>query len=354
MLECAAMTETPEIAGFEFRQRLAQSMRCVLWRAEQCALERDVLVALFSHEVLADDLLANALFELVRNLAQVKTALIPDVIDIRREAGMGYIVLEDAHAVPLMSLLGGKRVEPERLIRLGMKLAEGFAALQEAHLVYGGLRPSKIYMIDGSEPLLPDFSPMSFEAGWGTNPPERALVGSAPYVAPEQYMAPETVDTRADMFAVGMTLYALGTGQVPFGAYPAEEILERKLHDQIPSPCDVVKGFPRPLAAVLGRLTRRSAAERYADWDEVLCDLAAALRGEAPAEGDDAGAVIALPNPAKWGRAEQTIRISAAELRAHRGKPFRRKRVGLWSWVVIAGAAVLVLALAVMAVMVLL
>ncbi|MGN0885864.1 MAG: serine/threonine protein kinase [Candidatus Spyradenecus sp.] len=318
----------------------------------QCALERDVLVAVFPEEVLADGALADALFELVRKLAQVKTPLIPDVIDIRREVGTGYVILEDAHAVPLMSLLNG-RVEPERLTRLGMKLAEGFAALAQEHLVYGGLRPSKLYLVDGNDPLLPDFSPMSFEAGWGTNPPERALVGSAPYVAPEQYMAPETVDTRADMFALGMTLYALGTGQVPFGSVPAEEILERKLRDQIPSPCDVVKGFPRPLAAVLGRLTRRAAAERYADWDEVACDLAAALRGEAPAEGDDAGAVIALPNPAKWGRAERTIRISAAELRAHRGKPFQRKRMGLWGWVMLAGAAVLALALVVMAAMVL-
>lgn len=348
------MMETLEIEGFEFRQRLVQSTRCVLWRAVQCALDRDVLVAVFSEEVLADEALADALFALVRKLTQVKTPLIPDVIDIRREAGTGYVILEDAHAAPLMSLLDGKRVEPERLTRLGMKLAEGFAALAQEHLVYGGLRPSKVYLVDGSEPLLPDFSPMSFEAGWGTNPPERALVGSAPYVAPEQYMAPETVDTRADMFALGMTLYALGTGQVPFGAIPAEEILERKLQEQIPSPCDVVKGFPRPLAAVLGRLTRRAAAERYADWDEVVCDLAATLRGEAPAEGDEAGAVIALPNPAKWGRAERTIRISAAELRAHRGKPFRRKRMGLWGWVALVGTAVLALALVVMAAMVLL
>ena len=81
---------------------------------------------------------------------------------------------------------------------------------------------------------------------------------------------------------------------------------------------------------------------------------AEASAGEAPAEGDEAGAVIALPNPAKWGRAERTIRISAAELRAHRGKPFRRKRMGLWGWVALVGTAVLALALAVMAAMVLL
>ena len=78
------MMDTPEIEGFEFWQRLAQSTRCVLWRAVQCALERDVLVAVFSEEVLADEALADALFALVRKLTQAKTPLIPDVIDIRR------------------------------------------------------------------------------------------------------------------------------------------------------------------------------------------------------------------------------------------------------------------------------
>lgn len=338
--------EHPEIEGFDFRQQLAKSSRCVLWRAVQRTLERDVLVAVFTPEVMDDWVRADALFGMVRVLAQVKSELLPDVIDIARGAGVGYVVLEDGHAEPLMAVLAGQRPEPERVLRLGIRLAEGFASLHAHHLVYGGLRPSKVYLVEGSNPVLLDFSPITFEAGFGEQAPEQALMGSAPYVAPEQYLAPETVDTRADMFALGMTLYALCTGQVPFGAFAPEEILARKLREAIPSPCDVVEAFPPAFAAVLGRLTQRQAARRYGDWDEVLCDLHAVLRGDPPEGAGGSDSVIAPPNPNRRQRAERTIRLSAAELRAYRHKSFQRKGMGLGGWLAVVGAVVLALAAA--------
>lgn len=327
------MTGVPEIEGFVFRQQLTQSARCPLWRAEQTALERDVLVAVFEPEAMANPALGNALFAVARTMAQAKTALLPDVIDIIRTETQAYVILEDAHAQNVVQLLDGRRLTPAQALRLASRLAEGFVGLHAAHLVYGGLRPRSLYLVDGMEPLLPDFSPMRFEAGYGENPPVEPT-GSAPYVAPEQYLEPAAVDTRADMFALGMTLYALTTGQVPFGALPPEEILQAKLTSAVPSPCDLVPNFPPALAGVLARLAQRDPQHRYTDWDEVLFDLHQAGEGIAPSGRNPSDSVIAPPDPAARARAERTIRLSVADLRRMRHERAFRER---FSWLRLLG-----------------
>ena len=331
MVICEVMiTDVPEIEGFEFKKRLAQSARCTLWRAVQRTLERDVLVVVFLPEVVENRALGDVLFGVMRVLTQLKSSFIPDVIDMIRTPNEAYVILEDRHAKKLLELLDGERITPEKLIEVAIKLAEGFAALRAVHLVYGGLKPSKVFISEDSDPILLDISPIAFEAGFGENPPLDALVGSAPYVAPEQYLFPERVDSRADMFALGMTLYALATGQVPFGAFSPEETLDLKLSRKIPSPCDLVPGFPRGLSLVLTKLSQRVASDRYADWDEVLFDLHEVRRGNAPGNITGEDSVIALPTPKPHAHAERTIRLQASKLQTYRRMRFSRKRPPLW------------------------
>lgn len=309
----------PEIDGFTFRQKLSQSERYTLWRAEQTALERDVIVGVFAPEVVQDNLLLSAHFSVMRTLAQTKCRLVPDVIDLIRTEHQAYVVLEDRHARSVLNLLDGHRLEAGQLLRIATDMAEGFGELHAAHLVYTGLTPRNLYVSEVSEPLLPDISPVRFEAGFaGSSDLGTPEAKSAPYLAPEVYESPKAVDTRADMFALGMTLYALATGQVPFGAFSEEEIVRRKQRSVIPSPCDVSPNFPPELAAVLAKLANRKPEGRYAGWDDVAFDFHQAGRGITP-EGDVyADSVIAPPNPMTRAHAGRTVRLSVEDLRNYR------------------------------------
>lgn len=323
--------DLPTIDGFRFHCCLSQSSRCRLWRAEQIALERSVLVVVLREAFAADQTLCGILFEAVRAIAPVKNRLIPEVIDVIRSDAQTYIILEDPQAESLVARMAGKRLTPEQVCRIARGLAEGFAALSAAHIVYGGLKPRALYLSEDSEPILPDFTMAFFETGHGPVPPEDELIGSPPYVAPEQYLTPGQTDTRADMFAMGMTLYALATGQIPFGALAPEEILERKLTATVPSPCDLCLNFPEPLAAFLVKLTQRNREDRYADWDEVLFDLYQVERGVMPENDRTADSVIAQPNPsAKSSLSERTIRLSVSDLRAYRRMRVMRRRMPSW------------------------
>ncbi len=337
------MIGSPEIDGFVFKQQLMCSARCTLWRAEQTVLERDVLIAVFGEEVLQNAGIGDALFGVVRTLAQHRSCLIPDIIDVIRSEHQAYVVLEDCHAQNILHLLNGHRLRVEPMLQIATALATGFAELQSAHLVYGGLRPKSLYISEDSEPVLPDLSVVTFEPGVGINPPVETLVGSAPYVAPEQYQAPGTVDTRADMFALGMTLYALVTGQVPFGALSPDEILQQKLKASIPSPCDMAPHFPDTVAAVLAKLAHRDAAKRYADWDEVLFDLHQASHGIMPNGEIYPGSVIAPPNPEAYPKPGRTIRLSVEDLRLYRQRHQKQNRAWVGSLLFWLGITLLLL-----------
>ena len=114
----AVMAEIPHIDGFTFRQRLTASSRSELWRAEQTALERDVLVTVFG---------PGAQLGAVQVLAQTKSPLIPEIIDIQQSEDRTCVITEDPHARGIVALLAGRRLDAGQISNLGMRLAEGFA-----------------------------------------------------------------------------------------------------------------------------------------------------------------------------------------------------------------------------------
>ncbi len=322
--------DLPMIDGFTFQTKLLSSSRSTLWRARQDALDRDVLIALFDPEVVADTELCHALFGAIRAMIGVRTSIFPEIIDMVSTEEEAYLILEDSHAKNVVELLTNSRLDAQQLFQLAIGLTEGFAELHAAHLVYGGLRPKVLYISEDYGPLLTDLSTVSFETGYGERIPEDSIVGSVSYIAPEVYLDPESVDTRADMFALGMTLYSLATGQVPYGALSAEEILEAKQTMTIPSPCDISPNFPPALADILVKLAQRDPEDRYADWDELRYDLHQAQRGIPPEVSSPETSVIAPPNPLARAKAGRTIRLSVSDLRAYRqsrNKPKDRSKL---------------------------
>ncbi len=319
------MSRVPVLDGFSFRQQVLVSNGGIVWRAQQEALERDVLVAELDTTAPEAALRAEATTVVAGRIAQAKVRLMPGVVDVLADDHAFYLILEDIRSQPILTLLKDRKLGVEQAIKLTTSLAQGFAELHAIGVVYGGLRPRTLYLVDERDPLLPDFTPARFEAGKGENPPAE-LVGSAPYVAPEQIVMPEAVDTRADMFSLAMTIYALVTGQVPYGALEPSKILDAKLVLSIPSPCDLVPNFPEAFAGVLARLAQREPDDRYADWDEVLFDLHQAAQGIPPEVPNPDDSIIAPPNPEAHRKADRTIRLSSSELRRYRVEVARKRR----------------------------
>lgn len=267
----------------------------------------------------------------IQVLAQTKSPLIPEIIDIQHAEERTCVITEDPHARGIVALLAGRRLDAGQISNLGMRLAEGFADLASTGLIYGGLSPTCLYFSEDSEPVLPDLSPVRFTSGNEENPPDWQIPMEAlPYAAPELQDDPDSADFRADMFALGLTLYALGTGQVPFGAVPPELLAEAKATRTVPSPCDISPNFPTGLAALLARLASRDPANRFDDWDAVRVAFHQVREGLNLPAGHPEDSVIAPPDPEVRARAGRTIRLSVNDLRAYRRDHAARRRHPSW------------------------
>jgi serine/threonine-protein kinase len=215
------------------------------------------------------------------------------------ETGEPYLVMEHLNGQDLGVVLArGGPLPIDAAVEYILQAAEALAEAHALGLVHRDIKPGNLFLVrraDGS-PLVKviDFgiSKRVSVAADGADlqlTESNAMVGSPLYMAPEQMRASRTIDARADLWALGATLYTLLTGAPPF---PARSILE--IHELIlrgaPPLRDALPGAPPALEAIVQRCLRPDPEDRYAD----VAEFAAALADVAPEHARTSAQRIAL------------------------------------------------------------
>ncbi|MFD9411207.1 protein kinase [Streptomyces sp. NPDC059989] len=194
------------------------------------------------------------------------------VHDVGQHDGRLFIVMELLAGEDLRSLLARERggLPVDTALGLTAQAAEALAAAHEQNVVHRDLKPANLFLLPGGRVKICDFGiARSSDATLGLTPPGEPF-GSPAFMAPEQVRG-ESVDARSDLYALGCVLYALLSGQPPFGtAGPAYVLMHRHLMEA-PRPLGVSPGLNRLVLALL--------AKDPADRPESAELVAKALRG---------------------------------------------------------------------------
>ncbi|WP_242424718.1 AAA family ATPase, partial [Frankia sp. EI5c] len=182
--------------------------------------------------------------------------------------------------------LWGTPLGPDRLVLIAETLARAVAGMHERGVVHRDISPANIVATpDGGRLHLIDFAlatTLPMVRGEFTH--HAAIVGTVPYLAPEQTgRTSRPVDQRADLYAVGATLYELATGTAPFGADDPLRIIHDHLA-RVPVPVSELNpAVPRGLAAVIAHLLEKEPDDRYQSAEGLAHDLALVRAGTPPA-----------------------------------------------------------------------
>lgn len=199
------------------------------------------------------------------------------IFDMDREGGLPYLVMAYVEGESLASVIEREApLTPAAGLPIALQLCRGLAYMHERGVVHRDMKPQNILITRGGRVCIVDFGiargPEASEMtapGW--------VMGTAQYLAPE-IVAGEGTSAQTDLYALGVVLYRLFTGRLPFeGQDPLEVALQHRT-TPVPSPREFVPEMPRALAEVLTRLLKKDPAGRYPNAAAVGAALVGATR----------------------------------------------------------------------------
>lgn len=263
-----APEELETLGKYQLTELLGSGGMGVVYRAEDPDLGRTVALKVMRPHLTEKE--QERFRHEARLLAQVHHPHIVPIHDYGMERGWFYYVMEYVAAKPLSQHLSAP---PRDLLRLVQEAALAIQHLHDQGVLHRDLKPANI-LVDGSfAPRIVDFGIAKTEDVSLT--PSNALVGTPPYMSPEQARG-EELDARADVYALGAVLYECLTGRPPFEGRSTAQILHRVLQED-PAPPQV----DRPLVRICLKALEKDRARRYSSAAELAADLGRYLVGEA-------------------------------------------------------------------------
>ena len=203
--------------------------------------------------------------------------------------GIIYLVMPFVQAPTLREILAAeKRILPERAVSLMLEVCGGVAAAHRQWIMHRDLKPENIMVLLANEDRgRESVRVLDFGLAKQLNPTKEqlltqpgAVLGTPIYMSPEQHRG-EVLNTRSDVYSLGVILYEMLTGRPPFVSYSIAELIAKHLMDA-PKPMPVALNIPPALEAVVMRALSKDADRRQADACELACALRACLRPGLP------------------------------------------------------------------------
>jgi serine/threonine-protein kinase len=245
-------------------------------------LERDVAIKVLPQGALADQTLRRRLRKEAQALSKLNHPNIETLLEFESAGDLEYLVVEYIAGTSLSDMLAKGPLPEKEIARLGAQLASGLAAAHAQRVVHCDLKPANIRITSDGRLKILDFGIAKLLRPTGETPGtdtttqsasgEQALVGTLPYMAPEQLQSLAT-DSRSDIFAAGAVLYEMATGRRPFREDTAPLLIDAILHQAVVPPRAVNNRISPELEGIVIKCLEKEPENRYQSAQELEVDL---------------------------------------------------------------------------------
>jgi eukaryotic-like serine/threonine-protein kinase len=317
------------IAGrYELVELIGRGGMSSVWRSHDRLLDRTVAIKVLHEQYTTDEEYVERFRREARSVAQLSHPNIVTVIDRGEEGGRQYIVFEYVEGENLKQVIersGPLPVRDALLLALQMARALGFA--HDRGLIHRDVKPQNVLLNENGQAKMTDFGiARSVDVDGVTI--TGTVLGTSEYIAPEQARG-QRVDALTDVYSLGVVLYELLTGGVPFQGENFVAIALRHVNEPAPSVLQRRPDVPPRLGVAIERAMAKRPEDRFASMGELVAELEACLDELDPAS-EEATMISRRPVPQPRRR------------RAERKR--RRRRRGAILWPIAALAAILAVA----------
>ncbi|MDX6617484.1 MAG: eukaryotic-like serine/threonine-protein kinase [Solirubrobacterales bacterium] len=278
---------------YRLESKLGSGGMSTVYLAEDETLDRPVAVKVLHREISDEpDQLERFRLE-ARSAAKLSHPNLVTVIDAGEDGGTPYIVFEYVDGETLKQRI--QREGPlgvDESVAYAIEIGRGLQAAHARRLVHRDIKPQNVLIDREGRAKVADFGIARSLEQHGMTAPGRVL-GTTDYVSPEQAMG-EDVDERSDVYSLGIVLYEMLTGDVPFQAETQVGVAMKHVNDPMPDVQAVRPEVSAAVAGVVDRATSKDLDQRYWSVADMVDDLEATLEVEAARGGGTSGQATAV------------------------------------------------------------
>jgi serine/threonine protein kinase len=297
---------------YRLESKLGSGGMSTVFLARDETLERLVAVKVMHREMSDQPDQIERFRREARSVAQLSHPNVVAVIDAGEDSGYPYIVFEYCDGETLkqrIDRLG--RLPFDEAAAYAIETGRGLAAAHAQHMVHRDVKPQNVLIDADGRAKVTDFGIATSLESDGLTKTGRVL-GTTDYVSPEQAMGQE-VDARSDIYSLGVVLYEMLTGDVPFKAETVVGVAMKHVNEPMPDLQQKRPGTSAAIASVVDTATRKDPNKRYPHMGAMLAELEGALEVEvARAGGSHGEATTVLDSVSSRSRILTSRRVSLA------------------------------------------
>lgn len=282
--------ELPEIPGYEIQERVGSGATAEVYRAADLKAGRTVAVKVL-HRELAIDVIGRTRFlreakllleleheNIVKGFRLAKTR--PPDVPPGPEGDLYFFVMEFIDGATLLELISRKKTFPEdTALFIVLQAARGLEYMKSRSVVHKDIKPGNIMITRENRVKLIDLG-FASSASEGEEMRKDSTLGTVQYISPEQAQGLKNLDSRADIYSLGVTLYHLVVGQLPFTGSDDSEILRKQIVESLSSPALKNRSISPHMHYFIEKMMAKEREIRYQDPRELIGDIERTIRGK--------------------------------------------------------------------------
>jgi serine/threonine protein kinase len=273
-----------QIPGYKVLGKLGSGAMAVVYKAKQLSLDRVVAIKVLPKKFVQKSDYVDRFYKEGRIAAKLNHNNIVQAIDVGEVGGLYYFVMEYVEGKTLYDDLSkGKIFDEREALDIIIQLANALAHAHAQGLIHRDVKPKNIMINKDGVVKLADMGLARETSDIKAARHEQGKAFGTPYyIAPEQIRGEIDIDGRADIYALGGTLFHMVTGRVPFEANSPSEVMKKHLKEALVPPDHINTALSAGISEVIEVMMAKNRDERYKNMEELLTDLQAVRDGRPP------------------------------------------------------------------------
>ncbi len=259
---------------YQLLERIGMGGMAIVYKAMDDLLGRHVAIKILREEYKENEEFIRRFKVESQAAASLSHQNIVQIYDVGEEDGIHYIVMELLEGETLKSYMKskGERLSRKEAMNFSMQICRALEHAHSKHVVHRDIKPHNIVLTESGKIKVADFGIARAANNNTTVDSITHAVGSAHYLSPEQARGGYT-DHKSDIYSLGVVMYEMFTGQLPFDAEESISIVMQHIHEEAPLPSDIDPDIPEGIEAIIMRAMSKEQRLRYENASQILEDL---------------------------------------------------------------------------------